>query len=163
GFENAGRSRFGVKELERRIVLIRSNPEARSLDVSVEHLATTLDSLRDRSDEPGGLVHSDLFRDNVLWQDGRISALLDFESASHETSSFDVMVTLLAWCFHTSLDRELSRALIRGYTGVRPFTEGERARLFDDARFAALRFSITRITDFELRPKGTGIYKDFRR
>ncbi len=53
-----------------------------------------------------GLIHGDLFRDNVLWREGEISALLDFESASRGSRPFDLMVTILAWCFGDSLDHE---------------------------------------------------------
>jgi homoserine kinase type II len=108
-------------------------------------------------------VHGDLFRDNVLWKDGRVRALLDFESASHESYPFDLMVTLLAWCFGDRLEPALARAMAQGYARVRPLPEAEAARLHDEGSFAALRFSVTRITDFELRPRGLGVFKDFRR
>jgi homoserine kinase type II len=46
---------------------------------------------------------------------------------------------------------------------VRPLPEDEAARLHEEGTFAALRFAVTRITDFELRPRGTGVFKDYRR
>jgi homoserine kinase type II len=73
------------------------------------------------------------------------------------------MVTLLAWCFGDALDPSLARALAQGYAAVRPLPEPEAARLHAEGTFAALRFAITRITDFELRPRGVGVYKDYRR
>lgn len=112
---------------------------------------------------PTGLVHGDLFRDNVLWHGDAIAALLDFESASRGAYAFDVAVTLLSWCFGDRLELALARAMVEGYRSVRPPTEAEREGLFAEAVFAATRFSVTRITDFELRPRGTGVYKDFRR
>lgn len=99
----------------------------------------------------------------MLWTNGRIAALLDFESASHESYPFDLMVTLLAWCFGDHLDPALARAMAQGYARVRPIPEAEAARLYEEGSFAALRFTITRITDFELRPRGSGVFKDFRR
>jgi len=73
------------------------------------------------------------------------------------------MVTLLAWCVGDALDPELARALADGYTAARPLPEAEAEALYAEGSFAALRFAITRITDFELRPRGSGVYKDFRR
>jgi len=112
---------------------------------------------------PAALVHGDVFRDNVLWKDGQMVAVLDFESASLGSVTFDLSVTMLAWCYGDALEQPLAQALLRGYLRERPLTPADRARLHDDALFAALRFSVTRITDYELRPAGTGIYKNYRR
>jgi homoserine kinase type II len=108
------------------------------------------------------LVHGDLFRDNVLFSD-QGPVLLDFESASVGAVAFDLAVTILAWCFGDQLDLELGRAMGEGYRAVRSPTAGEQADLFDAARLACARFATTRITDYELRPRGVGVYKDFRR
>ncbi len=113
-----------------------------------------------------GVVHGDLFRDNVLWDGrGRIVALLDFESAFDGTHAFDLMVTLLAWCVGDDIDASLARALREGYEAVRPLGERERAGLWAEACFAAMRFTITRITDFAMRDGTTGprVVKDWRR
>lgn len=116
---------------------------------------------------PRGLTHGDLFRDNVLWDDrGRIAALLDFESACEGTFAYDLMVTVLAWCVGDELDVTLSRAMIGGYESVRPLTVEERGALWVEACFAALRFTVTRITDYALRttPAGSArVVKDWRR
>jgi len=165
-FASAPRSRFGAAQLAERLRGLRDAP----LDVELARVVASLEAQferfrdRDPARAPGqGLVHADLFRDNVLWEGGEIAALLDFESASLESLPFDLMVTLLAFCFTDTLDPALARALAQGYALVRPLPEEEAALLHDEARFAALRFTITRITDFELRPRGSGVYKDYRR
>ncbi len=117
---------------------------------------------------PQGLVHGDLFRDNVLWSgDGNLSALLDFESASHGTLAFDLMVTVLAWCFTGGFDGARARAMTAGYEQVRRLTPAERAALAIEGAFAALRFTITRITDDAMRAARLGVPprrdKDWRR
>ena len=112
------------------------------------------------------LIHGDLFRDNVLFVEGAQEpslALLDFESASTGRIAFDVMVTLLAFCFGTTVDLALARALLDGYEEVRPLQGAEQADLLLAGKLACLRFTSTRITDYELRPKGLGKYKDYRR
>ncbi len=107
---------------------------------------------------PSGLIHGDLFRDNVLWQGDDLSALIDFESASYGTYAYDLMVTTLAWCMGDSLDGTLVRALFAGYQSQRPLSEGEKEALCVEGSFACHRFAITRITDNAIR-----IGKDYRR
>jgi homoserine kinase type II len=53
--------------------------------------------------------------------------------------------------------------MAQGYAAARPLPEGEAERLWEEGVYAALRFTITRITDFELRPRGVGVFKDYRR
>jgi homoserine kinase type II len=164
-FADAAPSRFGAAQLEARIRTLRATALPTDLAAVVERLAARLATFADRrtTGEGTGLVHGDLFRDNVLWKDGRIAALLDFESAARESYPFDLMVTILAWCFGDGLDPALARAMAQGYARVRPIPEIEADRLYGEGSFAALRFSITRITDFELRPRGSSVFKDYRR
>ncbi|HVY45099.1 MAG TPA: homoserine kinase [Minicystis sp.] len=156
--------RFGPEQLAARLQRLHARPDlppdvAALLPALDAHLAAIAAAPR-RTD---GLVHGDLFRDNVLFRGGEIVALLDFESASLGSFPFDLMVTVLAFCFGDRLERELARALAAGYAATRRPAPDELERLYDEARFAALRFTITRITDFELRPRGAGVYKDYRR
>jgi homoserine kinase type II len=104
---------------------------------------------------PEGVIHGDLFRDNVLFRGGAIAALLDFESASRGVFAYDVMVTLLAWCFGDDLDAKLAGAMLRAYHEVRPLMDAERAALPLEGAIVCLRFATTRLTDFSLRvPEG---------
>ncbi|MGO9715088.1 MAG: homoserine kinase [Polyangiaceae bacterium] len=117
---------------------------------------------------PEGLIHGDLFRDNVLWEReerGEIAALLDFESASRGRFVFDLMVTVLAWGFGEGLRREIARGICDGYRGVRELGEEERGALLAEGCVAALRFTITRVTDYAMRGAGIGerVMKDWRR
>ncbi len=104
------------------------------------------DAARDPS-LPGGLVHGDLFRDNVLFEGSRLTALLDFESAQRGSFAFDLAVVFLSWCYASSFDWTLGHALVGGYEEVRPLQELEWAGFFAEARFACLRFATTRIAD----------------
>ena len=115
---------------------------------------------------PRGLVHGDLFRDNVLWsKDGRIAALLDFESACAGAFAYDLMVTVLSWCVGDDLDARLATAMREGYERVRLLEARERDALAAEGCFAALRFTITRITDYAMRTGAAGprVVKDWRR
>jgi homoserine kinase type II len=162
-FVGAAPSRFGAVQLAQRLRALEAMDLDASLAALVARLSERLDALSDRPRVGDGLIHGDLFRDNVLWHEGEITSLLDFESASLGSRPFDLMVTILAWCFGDGLDPSLARALVEGYTSARPLPEDEAAALHVEGSFAALRFTITRITDFELRPRGNGVFKDYRR
>jgi homoserine kinase type II len=100
-----------------------------------------------------GIIHGDLFRDNVLFDEGGISALLDFEQASHGDCLYDLAVCINAWCFKEDFDMPLVESLVRSYLSKRGIV-GNRATLdwlYAQCRWAALRFTITRITDVYLR------------
>lgn len=108
-----------------------------------------------------GIIHGDLFRDNVLWDGGRISAILDFEQASGGSLVYDLAVCINDWCWDGAPRIDLAAALIEGYRRVRPLTHADRAALPIAIRTAAMRFTITRITDVYLA-KVDNPDKDFR-
>jgi homoserine kinase type II len=164
-FPEAPPSRFGPAQLHARIRALRALALAPELAAVVERLAAKLDRGASRAPLAAGwgLVHGDLFRDNVLWKGGHVEALLDFESASLGSFPFDLMVTTLAWCTFDRFDTQIARSMVEGYASVRALPRREIARLYEEACFAALRFTITRITDYELRPRGQGVFKDYRR
>lgn len=113
---------------------------------------------------PGGICHGDLFRDNVLWDAAKISALLDFESAAWGSAVYDLMVVALAWCFIDQFELTRVAALFEGYASVRRLDAAERAALEVEGGLACLRFATTRLTDFELRTtEGQRPARDFRR
>jgi homoserine kinase type II len=157
--------RFRLEDLRARLRAIDAVPDA-TLRALAPTIAERLDRVAAARDPalPGGIVHGDLFRDNVLWRDGAIIAVLDFESAADGSWAYDLMVTVLAWCYGDALDLDLVRALLRGYQTVRPLSPAERSALAGEGRMAALRFTITRITDFTLRAGADPrVMKDWRR
>lgn len=163
-------SRFGQHELRRRIDALSQQALLEPARQAVHSATRWLDEHEHQLEPPEaqdaagwGLTHGDLFRDNVLWNGDEISALLDFESASRGSFAFDIMVCALSWCFGDDLDTGLLRALFEGYQSKRDLGPAERSALFTQGSFAAVRFTITRLTDFELRPEGQGVYKDYRR
>ncbi|MFW5920738.1 MAG: phosphotransferase, partial [Polyangiales bacterium] len=121
-------------------------------------------------DPPQGVIHGDLFRDNVRWaakegrEDDRIVALIDWESASHGAFVYDLMVCVLSWCYGDRFEWNLARAMARAYDAERGLTEPERGALRVAGLAAAVRFTTTRITDFHLREGiGDRVVKDYRR
>ncbi len=106
-------------------------------------------------DLPRGVIHADLFPDNVFFIGDRLSGLIDFYFACNDALAYDVAVCLNAWCFSAdhSYDAGKGRALIDGYQSVRALEERERAALPMLARGAALRFLLTRTFDWLNTPR----------
>ncbi|MCP3097693.1 homoserine kinase [Myxococcus sp. K15C18031901] len=115
--------------------------------------------------EPLGVIHADLFTDNVKWLGDRVGSFFDFEMACREAYGLDVVITLNAWCFEGGQYLpDLCRALVRGYQDVRPLAPVERANLFGHALFGAVRFTASRIRDYHLSPLPADklVRKDYR-
>jgi homoserine kinase type II len=97
-----------------------------------------------------GIIHADLFPDNVFFLGDRLSGLIDFYFACNDAFAYDLAITLNAWCFESdhSFNVTKAQALLRGYQCVRPLTPSERQALPVLARGAALRFLLTRAYDW---------------
>ena len=108
------------------------------------------------SDLPEGVIHADLFPDNVFFLGDRLSGLIDFYFACTDTLAYDVAICLNAWCFEAdhSYNVTKGRALLKAYEKVRALTEPERAALPVLARGAAMRFLLTRLVDWLAVPDG---------
>ncbi|MDB4991345.1 MAG: serine kinase, partial [Myxococcaceae bacterium] len=112
---------------------------------------------------PRGVVHGDLFRDNVLWKGDQLVALLDWESASDGIVIYDLAVTLLAWCCGDTLDWSLARALVHGYQSERTISEVEWQGLHWALRVSCLRFASSRLIDVYLKGTYPPGYKSYAR
>jgi len=107
-------------------------------------------------DLPQGVIHGDLFPDNVFFLKSELSGLIDFYFACNDLLAYDLAVCLNAWCFEpdNSFNVTKGRALIQAYEGVRPLEPAERSALPVLARGAALRFLLTRLHDWLTVPEG---------
>jgi homoserine kinase type II len=105
---------------------------------------------------PQGVIHADLFPDNVFFLGDKLSGLVDFYFACTDTIAYDVAICLNAWCFETdhSYNVTKGRALLQAYMKVRPLSAEERESLPLLARGAALRFLLTRLVDWLDVPPG---------
>jgi homoserine kinase type II len=101
------------------------------------------------ADLPQGVIHADLFPDNVFFLGNKVSGLIDFYFACNDMLAYDIAVCLNAWCFETdgSFNVTKARALLQAYEAVRPLTKAELQWLPTLARGAALRFLLTRTYD----------------
>jgi homoserine kinase type II len=121
-------------------------------------IATELDHLEKDwpRDLPAGVIHADLFPDNVFFLGKELSGLIDFYFACNDTLAYDVAICLNAWCFEPdhSFNVTKGRALLQGYRRLRPLDAGEQAALPILCRGAALRFLLTRLVDWLDVPPG---------
>lgn len=123
---------------------------------------------------PRGVVHGDLFVDNTKWDGNRLWAVFDWEMAGRDHLTLDLAIGLLAWCWRRDaalpnrgvFEPELCQAMVRGYQAVRPLSSTEKRGLHTEALLAAVRFTTSRIRDFEVPRAGHSAaqrtYLDYR-
>jgi homoserine kinase type II len=101
-------------------------------------------------DLPAGVIHADLFPDNVLFMNGAVSGLIDFYFACNDAFAYDLAVMLNAWCFEPDGAFNITKGqnLIGTYQRRRQLTDAEIAALPLLARGSALRFLLTRLYDW---------------
>lgn len=105
---------------------------------------------------PRGIIHADLFPDNVFFIGDTLSGLIDFYFACNDWLAYDLAICLNAWCFDSRSEFELEKArqLLAGYHRKRPLTMAEQAAMPTLARGAAMRFLLTRSYDWLNTPAG---------
>jgi homoserine kinase type II len=115
-------------------------------------IARELDYLEARwpRDLPSGVIHADLFPNNVFFLGDKLSGLIDFYFACNDAYAYDVAVCINAWCFDAAHDFEIEKAqaLLAAYHTHHTLTHAEREHLVLLARGAALRFLLTRAYDW---------------
>jgi homoserine kinase type II len=174
--------RFGLDGLRERLERVDRADARFAADTRRIRERIAFHTAKSPSSLPSGLIHGDLFRDNVLWRpesgpsgverpralengsSSELLALLDFESASAGAFIYDLMVCVHAWCYGQSFELGLARAMFEGYRLERPLEPAELAAVVPQGALAALRFATTRLTDFSLRaPPGAQPKRDYRR
>ena len=105
---------------------------------------------------PQGVIHADLFPDNVFFLGERLSGIIDFTFACTDILAYDVAICLNAWCFESdySFNVTKARAFLNAYGRERKLSDAEQDALPLLARGAALRFLLTRLVDFLNVPEG---------
>jgi len=110
---------------------------------------------------PSGIIHADLFPDNVFFLEDKISGLIDFYFACTDFLSLDLAITINAWCFENDASFNVTKAarLLNAYNKIRPITKAEIDSFPIISRAAALRFLLTRSHDWLLPNEGALVMK----
>ena len=133
----------------------RANEVQRNLRELIEKELAILDRDWPR-DLPQGVIHADLFPDNVFFLGETLSGIIDFYFACTDALAYDIAVCLNAWCFEIdhSYNVTKGKALLQAYARERALSDAERAALPMLTRGAALRFLLTRLVDWFNVPPG---------
>jgi homoserine kinase type II len=107
-------------------------------------------------DLPSGVIHADLFPDNVFFLDDQLSGLIDFYFACTDAFAYDLAICLNAWCFESDYAYNITKgmAMLDSYTRVRSLHGAESDALPILCRGSALRFMLTRLVDWLNIPAG---------
>ncbi len=108
------------------------------------------------ADLPSGVIHADLFPDNVFFRGAELSGIIDFYFACNDLLAYDLAICLNAWCFEPdgAFNITKARQLFAGYQQIRPIGADELAALPLLARGAACRFLMTRLFDWRHQVEG---------
>jgi homoserine kinase type II len=166
GYKKGIDNRFGFtkilsiyREIRRQLPLHLKHI-VRVLDDEVAYLENYLDN-----NLPKGIIHGDLFPDNLKFKGSRLTGIVDFEAACRGKLIYDLATAVNAFCYtdgRYQIDR--FEPLITGYESLRPLSLPEWDSFPNELRFSALRFTITRIKDFYLRKcdENQRVFKDFK-
>lgn len=133
-----------MREKETSLATRLPSSELKWVSRAIDHYQT----MKPEMDQcPQGLVHADLFRDNVLFDGDSISGVIDFFHACTDSLMFDVAVIANDWTADSHGQHETAKlnALVEGYSSVREITDSERLLLPDFMHLAALRFWLSRL------------------
>ena len=135
---------------------IKAFPEVTELDVQHEYI----EWLREKSkylreslcpNLPRGLVHGDMFPENIIFDCENIKAIIDFEESSNDFCIFDIGVAIIAACIEReNVSVEKIRALVDGYQKIRPLEQEERNALKDFVEYAAVAVSFWRFRQYNV-------------
>ena len=105
---------------------------------------------------PSGIIHADLFKDNVLLNGDEVSGFIDFYYACNGNFMYDLAIAVNDWArtADNKLDPVLYDAFIHGYESVRPLSDEEHAYFPTAQRAGCIRFWVSRLLDFHFPQSG---------
>jgi homoserine kinase type II len=107
---------------------------------------------------PSGIIHGDLFVDNIFFNKNKLSGVIDFYFAANDFFMYEIAICINALCFDKKnnkfkINKQKVKNLIKGYESVRKITIKEKKSLNILCRGAAIRYLLTRLYDYSNTPK----------
>ena len=129
-------------------------------DAALLHSEVAFHEQHTLAELPQGIIHADLFRDNVLFDGARVSGLIDFYFSCNDSLLYDLAITVNDWCVGAdgALDQARTQTMLRAYHEARPLQAAEREMWPTALRAAALRFWLSRLYDWHLPREGEIIH-----
>lgn len=161
-FHQAASDFYMQRQAHRGVFWWRRESEAIASQLSAEDRALlhaevkAFDQLREEADLPMGIIHGDLFHDNALFHEGKLSAVLDIYNAANAYLLYDLAIIANDWCIDSELriDTDKEQALLSAYAQIRPFTPSEYQAWPVLTRTAAMRFWLSRLIPWLAAQKG---------
>ena len=107
---------------------------------------------------PSGIIHGDLFIDNIFFKKNKLSGILDFYFAANDYLIYEVAICINALCFDKKgtkfiINKQKVKNLVKGYESIRKITQKEKQSLNVLCKGAAIRYLLTRLYDYSNTPK----------
>jgi len=138
-------------------LIINSTETANSLNPGLNnYISNEFNRIKENwpKDLPSGIIHADLFPDNVLFEKNNISGVIDFCFSCIDFFSYDLGICINAWCFNEKgFDLSLSENLLKGYQSIRKLEDSEIENLPILCSASSLRFLLTRLNDWKSKKK----------
>jgi len=149
-FKSARNNNMGLSQV---LGLVKQQLDYKELPPPIKfHLQQDLDYFTNSkapTNLPSGIIHGDLFVDNVFFENGIISGVIDWYFACNDSFLYEIAICINAWCFdaYQRFVPELTQEFLDSYQAVRELTQNEKDNLLYMCRRAALRFLATRVED----------------
>ena len=111
---------------------------------------------------PSGVIHADLFKDNVFFEHGKITGVIDFYFSCYHFFLYDIAIVVNDWCFEENgkiFNHDYFSAIVTGYSSIRELTAEELSKFNLVSRAAAVRILITRLHDYIFHPENAVVLK----
>ena len=149
---------MGIKELEPLLKSIKFR--SKKFSNLQKFLTNNLKEIKKNwpSKLPQGIIHGDLFIDNIFFKKDKLSGVIDFYFAAKDIFMYEIAICINALCFDYKnskfkMNKQKIKKLIKGYESVKKISQNEKKSLNILCRGAAMRYLLTRLYDYSNTPK----------
>ena len=162
-FNESRQNSLDIKEWKNLLSKCTKN-EDKQFDVILKEVENEIDFLESvwPKNIPSGVVHADLFKDNIFFKDEKITGVIDFYFSCYHFFLYDISIVINDWCFDKDgeiFNYEYYKAILNGYKKYKKLTQQEINSFNIILRSAAVRILVTRLHDYIFHPKDAIVLK----